>query len=153
MVGVIPGPKELELTLNTFLQPLVDDLLQLWSGVEMKTYNKVPVIVRAALLCVGCDIPAARKVPGFLGHRATKGCSRCQLSFPTDHFGEKADYTNFNRALWEKSDNASHRLFAEKHKVSNTKVERVEIEKKYGVRYSCLLTKQTIHSLKGEAPK
>ena len=66
MVGVIPGPKELELTLNTFLQPLVDDLLQLWSGVEMKTYNNIPVIVRAALLCVGCDIPAARKVSGFL---------------------------------------------------------------------------------------
>ena len=141
MVGVIPGPKELELTLNTFLQPLVDDLLQLWSGVEMKTYNKVPVIVRAALLCVGCDIPAARKVSGFLGHRATKGCSRCQLSFPTDHFSEKADYTNFNRVLWEKRDNASHRL-SEKHKVSNTKntkVEKVEIEKKYGVRYSCSL--------------
>ena len=85
-----------------------------------------------------CDIPAARKVSGFLGHRATKGCSRCQLFFPTDHFSEKADYTNFNRALWEKRDNASHRL-SEKHKVSNTKVERVEIEKKYGVRYSCSL--------------
>ena len=105
----------------------------------METYNNIPVIVRAALLCVGCDIPAARKVSGFLGHRATKGCSRCQLSFPTDHFSEKADYTNLNRALWEKRDNASHRLFAEKYKVSNTKVERVEIEKKYGVRYSCLL--------------
>ena len=38
----------------------------------MKTSKNVSVMVRASLLCVGCDIPAAC---GFLGHRATTGCS------------------------------------------------------------------------------
>ena len=39
LLGVIPGPKEPELTKNSFLEPLVDELLQLWDGVAMKTHN------------------------------------------------------------------------------------------------------------------
>ena len=68
LVGVIPGPHEPKLHTNSFLAPLVDDLQQLWDGVIMKTESNVPVIVRAALLCVACVIPAARKVCGFVGH-------------------------------------------------------------------------------------
>ena len=34
LLGVIPGPK---LHINTFLQPLVNDLLKLWNGVILKT--------------------------------------------------------------------------------------------------------------------
>ena len=79
LAGIIPGPKEPELHINSFLQPLVNDLKELWQGVQMLTSSNIPVVVRAALLCVGCDIPAARKVSGFLGHRATKGCSRCRF--------------------------------------------------------------------------
>ena len=139
LVGIIPGPKEPELHINSFLQPLVNDLKELWQGVQMLTSSNIPVVVRAALLCVGCDIPAARKVSGFLGHRATKGCSRCSLSFPTVHFGDKADYTNFNRETWEKRDNKSHRLVAIEHKNGATKSTKVAIEKLHGVRYSCLL--------------
>ncbi len=68
VVGVIPGPKEPKKTMNSFLQPLVDELLQLWEGVVMKGANGINVLVRGALICVACDIPAARKVCGFLGH-------------------------------------------------------------------------------------
>ena len=54
------------------------------------------VLVRCALLCVGCDLPAGRKVCGFLSHAAGKGCSKCNKVFPgsvsnsicsIDHFG------------------------------------------------------------------
>ena len=51
LVGVIPGPKEPELHINSFLQLLVDDLKKLWKVVQMITYRGVPVLVRAALLC------------------------------------------------------------------------------------------------------
>lgn len=34
LLGIIPGPKEPELTMNTFLDPLVKDLLTLWDGVK-----------------------------------------------------------------------------------------------------------------------
>ena len=59
----------------------------------MKNSNNGSVMVRAAL-CVGCDILAARKVCGFLGNRATMG-SKYLLPFPTEKFGEKAEYSNF----------------------------------------------------------
>ena len=35
IVGVIPGPSEPSKTVNTYLRPLVTDLLALWSGVSM----------------------------------------------------------------------------------------------------------------------
>ena len=35
--------------------------------------------MRAALIAVSCDIPAAREVSQFLGHKANKGCSRCEF--------------------------------------------------------------------------
>ena len=78
------------------------------------------ILVRGALICIGCDIPAAHKVGGFLGHRATKGCSRCKTSFPTEIFGDMADYFNFERSSWEPRTNTEHRAIATKHLKSNT---------------------------------
>ncbi len=34
LVGVVPGPKEPELHMNTFLQPLVDDLIKVGASVD-----------------------------------------------------------------------------------------------------------------------
>lgn len=63
VVGIIPGPKEPEKVTNTFLQPFVTDLQALWEGVYMSIPSQVlPVRIRAALLCISCDIPACRKV-------------------------------------------------------------------------------------------
>ena len=83
MVGVIPGPKEPELHMNSYLQPLVEDLKKLWLGVVLRATSNGDIVVCAAHLRVSCDIQAARKVWVFLGHRANKGCSKCLLSFPT----------------------------------------------------------------------
>ena len=99
LLGVIPGPKEPELTVNTFLEPFVNELLKLWNGVLMRT-TSTTVLVRAALLCVACDIPAARKVCGFTGHNSIKACSKCAKVFPTHSFGDKPDYGGFNRDNW-----------------------------------------------------
>lgn len=139
LVGVIPGPKEPQLHINSFLSPLVGELQQLWQGIPMQLHNGLPVLVRAALLCVGCDIPAARKVCGFVGHRALKGCSKCLLSFPTARFGEKGDYSNFDRSNWEPRTNHSHREIAHKYKQCNTRLQQHELECDYGIRYSVLL--------------
>ena len=35
--GVIPGPKEPKKTINSYLSPLVEELLQLWKGVILST--------------------------------------------------------------------------------------------------------------------
>lgn len=139
LVGVIPGPNEPPLHLNTFLKPLVDELKGLWKGVFLKNAEGHTVIVRAALLCSGCDIPASRKVCGFLGHRATKGCSKCLVSFPTESFGQKADYTNFERSSWDPRTNDSHREIAQKYCLCNTQADQRKIEQEFGIRYTILL--------------
>ena len=46
-----PGPKEPELTINTFLEPLVDELLQLWNGVVMRTHNSSVLVAICTSLC------------------------------------------------------------------------------------------------------
>ena len=102
----------------------------------MELSNGMQVFVRAALFCVGCDIPAARNVCGFVGHRALKGCSK---SFPTAKFGEKGDYSNFNRSSWESRPNYLHRDVAGKYQQCNTRAEQHAIERAYGIRYSVLL--------------
>ena len=62
IVGIIPGPSEPKLHINTFLKPLVDDLLCLWNGLPLLEDGSV---VRAALLGVAADMAAARKVSQF----------------------------------------------------------------------------------------
>ena len=136
LVGVIPGPKEPHLHMNSFLHPLVDELQQLWQGIPMELHNGMQVLVRAPLLCVACDIPAARKVCGFVGHRGLKGCSKCLYSFPTSRFGEKG---NFDHDSWEPRTNHLHREVASKYQQCNTRSEQQEIERNYGIRYSILL--------------
>jgi hypothetical protein len=91
------------------------------------------------LLCAGCDIPAARKTCGFVGHSARLGCSKCLLEFPTAHFGEKPDYTNFERNNWITRSDEHHRLQAAAYKQAKTRTAQLEIERESGVRYSVLL--------------
>ena len=140
LVGVIPGPREPELTINSFLEPLVKELLDLWSGVMIKTDTSTStVLIRAALLCVACDIPAARKVCGFTGHNSFHACSRCFKEFPTAIFGEKPDYTGFDTSKWPPRSLKDHKKYAVRHLNSNTRTEQKQIEREHGCRYSVLL--------------
>ena len=88
---------------------------------------------------VGCDILASRKACGFLEHSSTMGCSNCLLVFPTEKFGEKADYSNFYHKEWVPQTDEHYHQEAMKSHHSLTKSERMDIEKKSGVKYSCLL--------------
>ena len=84
IVGVIPGPHEPKLNINTYLQPLVAELNLLWhEGIQVRPHgSRTARCFRAALLCIACDIPALRKVCGFLGCTAHRGCSKCKRFFP-----------------------------------------------------------------------
>ena len=99
LIGIIPGPNEPKRDINSFLRPLVEELLDFWKGKSMHVCGKDDVQrVRCALVCVACDMPASRKVCGFLGHSATLGCSRCKKQFPGE-VGNK-DYSGFDRDNW-----------------------------------------------------
>ena len=73
IIGIIPGPKEPKLHINTFLQPLITDLIDLWDGVLLDSGNGIYEKYRAALLALSSDIPATRKCGGFVGHGANRG--------------------------------------------------------------------------------
>ena len=69
LIGIIPNMKK-EPPTNTFIEPLVEDLLCSWNGeMTMNTFSSpiLEVPVKIMLLLVGCDVPACRKLCGFLG--------------------------------------------------------------------------------------
>lgn len=124
---------------NTFIEPLVKELETAWIGFHMKSFkcSETPTKFRLALICVGCDIPASRKLCGFLGHAATKGCNKCMKSFEGG-VGEK-NYWGFDVSSWELRNLRSHCEAVKNIVRCKTKTNRERLEKEYGVRYSVLL--------------
>ena len=72
IVGIIPGPKEPQLVINSFLKPFVDELLQFWRGVYIKEKDD-ECLYKFMLLGSSSDVPATRKCCGFLSYIALKG--------------------------------------------------------------------------------
>ncbi|GBB88209.1 hypothetical protein RclHR1_14760001 [Rhizophagus clarus] len=68
IIGIIPGPHEPDVNeIHQYIEPLVDELLQLWAGQVIKSPNyPIGRIYRAALIMIICDMPAARKVINIL---------------------------------------------------------------------------------------
>ena len=66
LILIIPGPKEPKHTINSYLAPLVDELNDLWNGISVTigigTLSNKTVMVRLAVMCIACDIPAVRKM-------------------------------------------------------------------------------------------
>lgn len=56
----MPGPREPEQNINTYLCPLVDDLFDLWHGMVLVSESSVKI--RAALLDIATDLLALRKI-------------------------------------------------------------------------------------------
>ena len=108
-MGIILGPHEPSLDINEFLEPMVADLLKLWKGVETET-GEGKQCLYAALICNSSDVPVCRKVGGFVGHGAVKGCSRClkpshlETSLTavdlTEHHGLKGLWINIAYKEW-----------------------------------------------------
>ena len=113
VVGVIPGPKEPQEHINSFVDPMVEKLLSLWSGIYVNDpfIPTSSLFVRAALVCLSADIPAGRKTGGFLGHTARMGCTKCNKEFPCDGFEEP---TGFKWEEWVPRLNSEHRTHAMK---------------------------------------
>jgi len=91
LLGVIPGPKEPPLAcLNHYLTPVVDALGDLWSpGVQYSRMNDYYYgrVVQAAVVCVVCDLLAARKVAGFASIHHTQMCTMCHCTWKSHGLG------------------------------------------------------------------
>ena len=126
--------------MNSYLEPLVDDLLVLWEGISIApTSCAFPIVVCGALLAVSCDVPATRKVCGFCGHSATLGCSKCLKRFPCLSFGEKLDYSGYDREVWAPRTMEQHMHAVKGILNAKTPTQLEQITKANGVRYSELL--------------
>ena len=135
LVGLIPGPHEPRLNINSYLQPLVAELNQLFTNGLSVSPLRENVIFHAALLCVACDIPAARKVCGFTGHASSHGCSKCQKVF-SGTVG-CMDYSGFEQSLART--NAEHRSQAQQCLDQTSATDKAAKEQEFGTRFSDLM--------------
>lgn len=56
LVGLIPGPNEPSLNVNSYLELLIDELKVLWKEGIMPDYPTQQLLMKEALLCVACDM-------------------------------------------------------------------------------------------------
>ena len=139
VVGVIPNLKKEPSSLKYFLRPLVEELKKLCDGIKVETSDHPHGLnIRAALVLVTCDIPAARKTCGFLGHSAKLGCSKCLKQFKGTV--GNMDYSGYDVQNWPKRTVTGHRA-AVKTMQSNaqSKSSAKALESKCGYRYTPLL--------------
>ena len=137
LVGIIPGPKEPPLSLKFISGPMVEELQEFWYGKEVNLEKGGSIFIRLAIAFIACDIPALRKVTGFIGHGAHLGCSRCLKYFDT--VNGKLSYGGFDRSSWNVRSNEQHRARCQELRLAKTKTQLHELEMKLGVRYSILL--------------
>lgn len=138
LLGIIPDIGG-EPPVQSFVAPLVDELKVAWErGFELCSYEspEIKLTYKFALMCVGCDIPATRKLCGFLGHTAKLGCSKCTKIFSGD-FGAR-NYSGFDTENWIARDVQEHRRNMLQIQAAKTKTERERLESIYGIRYSPL---------------
>ena len=137
VVGILPGPTEPKLTANTFLGPLIEELKTLWNAkvrfsVHRSMFKKP---IKIGLVCVTCDIPAARKIGGFMGHMANQGCSRCKKEFyKHDHL----DFSGFDRNLWTPRSSDEHKKQGRDTLKETSPASQQSKCAQYGARYSVL---------------
>ena len=139
LVGIVPGPSEPPLHMNSYLQPMVDELNSLWQqGIQVMPPDSQDVVtLKAALICVACDIPACRKVLGFCGHMCKKGCSKCTKAFEYDNVADKIDFSGFSECPVRNEQDHRKQAFLAMEQITPTA--REKIEKKYGSRFSSLM--------------
>ena len=137
VVGILPGPSEPKLTANTFLEPLVQELKTLWACKErFSVYGslfKRPI--KVGLICVSADIPATRKIGGFLGHMASQGCSRCKKHFNS---GGDLDFSGFDRENWQPRNSSEHKCSAKRTLEETSAASQQRLCSELGARYSVL---------------
>lgn len=139
LVGIIPGPREPNLNINSYLTPLVLELEDAWrEGFNVISPEGVTITVRLALSCVSCDIPASRKVCGFLGHNASLGCNKCFKKFDVT-FANRSNFSGYDREKWVSRNKDDHNKRVQKVLEQTTKTGVESAESNNGVRYSVLL--------------
>ena len=73
LLGLLPGPDEPSLNVNTFIGPLIDDFIRLETGIRMADSSRFGNIYRLRILGSSSDLPATRKLCGFMSYSSKYG--------------------------------------------------------------------------------
>ena len=101
-VGAIPGPQEPQTTaMNHYLEPLVNDLLVLMKGVDMKmVMNDKSVQVNKVKACLGTlssDLPATKNLVSSMSYNSSNGCHLYKTTFESiPRPGNRLNYCNWD---------------------------------------------------------
>lgn len=77
LIGLIPGPKEVQGDINSFLSPLIAELRELERGISVEMPNGDERLVRCCILAFCCDVPGLRKLLQWGSHASNMGCHLC----------------------------------------------------------------------------
>ncbi|OAD70082.1 hypothetical protein PHYBLDRAFT_71521 [Phycomyces blakesleeanus NRRL 1555(-)] len=138
LVGLMPGPSKAKThQINHYLCPLVAELNQLYSGVAIPTNEcSSGTLVRAAILLVACDIPAARKTCGFISHASTNACHVCNCQYSCCSDGKGMDHSGFKFSDWIFNTDEKNKINAERWRQAGSNVKRARLEKENDVCWS-----------------
>lgn len=125
ILALLPGPNEVKLhKINHYLAPIVDELLEFWSGVNLPPSEDHPEVkkIRLAVICCANDIPAARKLCGHISAKAA--CYRCHKR--ANVVGRRSNFGGFDDiSEWFQDRNPEeHRTNAEAWRYCTTRDER-----------------------------
>src|SRR5881397_2563591 len=125
ILALLPGSNEVKLhKINHYLVPIVDKLLEFWSGVNLPLSEDHPEVkkIRLAVICCANDIPAARKLCGHISAKAA--CYRCHKR--ANVVGRRSNFGGFdNISEWfQDRDPEEHRTNAEAWQYCTTRDER-----------------------------
>ena len=146
LVGLLPGPKKTSREqLQSVLHMVVAELKELFHGKDhrgmlMRT-NDAPTgrYVRAFLLCVIADTPAAREVCGFAGTSSKFGCPYCDHEFNARDIGTYRDYSWIGHHHPPTTDEVTRQRAAKWVLLIKQGVPEVEaLKQSHGVRFSAL---------------
>ncbi|PPQ81527.1 hypothetical protein CVT26_011045 [Gymnopilus dilepis] len=134
LAGIIPGPNEPPTdTINHYLCPLVDDLVDFWDpGIWYTKTHDHPDgrLIRCALALVVCDLPAARKTAGYAAASHEHFCSLCHCT--RSHHG----YGNIETDTWVRRTNKECRMDAEAYHQAADEGIMLDQFNKTGIRWS-----------------
>ena len=137
LAGIIPGRHEPPLDRgNHYIRPIVDAFVELWSpGVWFSRTDGHPHgrLVLCAIVCIVCDLLAAKKAAGFGSLAHTHFCHICHCTRNVHGYG------HLDQHLWRRRTNEETRASAQAYKDSTTGVESEVIFAQTGVRWSELL--------------
>jgi len=131
--GFTPTPREPKSTqLKNLLGPLVEELQELWKGVQFtKTFHHPNgQTIRVAILPLIGDTPALRKVAGLADHSSTLFCAHCNLT--------KEEIRNITKSTWPQKDEEAMKKGASEWFDAPNFSKQKTLLKQNGVKYSVL---------------